>query len=291
MGTLNAFLFLGLCLAWRWRDRAAPVGAVVGVLVTLKLLCWPLALWLLMTRRYRATAWAVGSAVAMLGIGWVVGPIGPFTYGRMLAKLSAHEVWTSSGIQAILVHWSFSTATAQLLGLAAVAMLVVVTVRRSDRLVYSAMVVAMLVATPVVWHHYYLLAAAPLLLAPYGAQWFLILGWVSVAARDSYGISWKADSVVASIVLAAIALRLMADEAISMWKSGRKRRIPSVAYVATVLAVVGTCLCAAFDPAALGIVGTQTGLSVAETFIVFAVALAQPRVPSPQDQLLVAEND
>src|SRR5664279_601911 len=52
MGTLNAVLFLGACAAWRWRDHPARAGIAIGLLITLKVLCWPLIGWLLLTRRW-----------------------------------------------------------------------------------------------------------------------------------------------------------------------------------------------------------------------------------------------
>jgi alpha-1,2-mannosyltransferase len=202
MGTLNALLFLGVCLAWRWRDHPARVGVTIGVLVTLKILCWPLAVWLLLTRRWGATTWAAGTGMVLLGIGWVFGPLGPLSYAQLLSQLSAHETDSSSGLQGMLVRWSVPVTVAELIGLACAAVLMALVARRSDTMIYAAAIVAALVASPVVWHHYYLLAAAPLLLARNGAWWYFLVGWASVPARESYGLSWHLVTVLASVGLA-----------------------------------------------------------------------------------------
>ena len=45
--------------------RASP-GSPSGVAVAAKLFVWPLVVWLLLTRRFRAAAWAVGSAAVLV---------------------------------------------------------------------------------------------------------------------------------------------------------------------------------------------------------------------------------
>jgi len=54
----NATLLLVplVALAWRWRDRWGQAGIVVGLAVASKLFAWPLIVWLVGTRRYRAAA-------------------------------------------------------------------------------------------------------------------------------------------------------------------------------------------------------------------------------------------
>jgi hypothetical protein len=56
---------VGIAAAWRFRDRAVIAGVVVAVVVSLKPDLWPLGLWLLTSRRYRALAWAMLSALAL----------------------------------------------------------------------------------------------------------------------------------------------------------------------------------------------------------------------------------
>jgi alpha-1,2-mannosyltransferase len=241
MGTLNAVLFLGVCSAWRWRNHPARVGFAVGLLITLKILCWPLVGWLLLTRRWRATGWAVSAASLMLGIGWVAGPLGPVSYGQLLRELAKHETVQSSGLQGLLVLWWTPVVAAELIGLLAVAGLVVVVARRGDLTIYTAMIAATLFASPVVWHHYYLLAAAPLLLVRGGPQWYFLIGWASVAPHTSYGLSWLPVTVSADVALAACAIALVWRHRATL--STHCRRVPPLVWVAC--AVAATCLATA----------------------------------------------
>ena len=84
-GNLTVLLVLPLALAWRYRDRARGAGLAVGVALAAKLFVWPLVVWLLLTRRFRAAAWAVGSAaVLVLGAWALIGFEGFRDYPKLL---------------------------------------------------------------------------------------------------------------------------------------------------------------------------------------------------------------
>ena len=59
-GNITLLLLLPLALAWRWRRHAVRVGLAVAALVAVKPFLLPLALWLALTRRWRATVVAPG---------------------------------------------------------------------------------------------------------------------------------------------------------------------------------------------------------------------------------------
>jgi alpha-1,2-mannosyltransferase len=69
-GTLSVFVLLAVAVAWRWRDRWVVVGAVVAAAVAAKIFCWPLVVWLVATRRFRAAALAMGASVAAVVVSW-----------------------------------------------------------------------------------------------------------------------------------------------------------------------------------------------------------------------------
>jgi hypothetical protein len=56
LGALTSFLLLGAALAWRYRDNPAVAGLATAFTAILKLFLWPLGVWLLATRRWRAAA-------------------------------------------------------------------------------------------------------------------------------------------------------------------------------------------------------------------------------------------
>ena len=86
-GNLSLALLLPLALAWRYRERATIAGVAVGSAVAAKLIAWPLVVWLLLTKRYRAAAWASGSAVVLVVGSWaVVGFDGMLDYPALLRE-------------------------------------------------------------------------------------------------------------------------------------------------------------------------------------------------------------
>jgi hypothetical protein len=275
MRTLNALLFLGVCLAWRWRDRPAWAGLVIGLLVTLKLLCWPLAVWLLLTRRWRAATFAVGTGTILLGAGWV--PLDRGSTNTYWANFSAHETIASFGLQGLLVRWSVPVGAAQLIGLGSAAVLIAIMRNRGDTMIYAAAVVGALLASPVVWYHYYRLAAAPLLLARNGSWWYLLIGWASVAARESYGLSWYPVSLLANVglgIVGAIALvRLMGIPG-GAFQSRRQRWL-----TVGISAVGATVLTAALIADARAPGGLDATVPVGASVTLLLIAAARPPGP------------
>lgn len=269
MGTLNAVLFLGVCLAWRWRDQPVRAGVAVGVLVTLKLLCWPLLLWFLFTRRWAAATWTAVTGAVLVGAGWLFGPLGPISYARLLGQLAEHEVRTSAGLQGVLVRGGLPAAGAELIGVAVAVALVAVAARRGDGLAYGAAVVGALAASPVVWQHYYLLAAAPLLLVRNGALWYLLLGWLALSARSSYGISWRMLSATAAVAVLVIAGRALWRRRAALRRGAHLvARAPlglvlAVALLGAAVAVGAAQLAAAAGPATVTVLASFTIVIIA----------------------------
>jgi hypothetical protein len=69
-------------------------GLLVAVLVSTKLFLWPLGLWLLATRRFRAAAWAAGLFVVLNSLAWRIvdaGSVG--SYLGLLHRIRAGEGW------------------------------------------------------------------------------------------------------------------------------------------------------------------------------------------------------
>ncbi|MGO9792741.1 MAG: glycosyltransferase 87 family protein [Solirubrobacteraceae bacterium] len=167
---LTLLLGLGIALVWRYRDRPAAAGVVAALIVSLKPFVWPIAIWLLVTRRYAAALYCLlagllvnGAAFAVLGFGEI---------GRYLSdasKVSGEFFRHAYTATALALHLGFGTAAAAAIGvIAAVVVLYacVVLGRRGDELGALALCVAlMFAATPVLWMHYFALALVPLAIA------------------------------------------------------------------------------------------------------------------------------
>jgi Glycosyltransferase family 87 len=155
---LSALVALCVALLWRWRDRPVAAGAAAGLPVALKLLGWPMILFLLLTRRFRAAAWAVAFAAGGIVLPWAaVGFAGARGYPHLLRSLELAErgqVYSVGALVARLAPWTAADAVTYAIGAA----LVVVAWRsRSSAGAFVACVAATLVLTPVVWMHYFVL--------------------------------------------------------------------------------------------------------------------------------------
>jgi hypothetical protein len=173
-GWLSANLTLPLmlltALAWRYRDRPWIAGLVTVAAISLKPFIWPLGLWLLATRRWRAAGYALIWGLALNLVAWgVVGFNEVHTYLRVSSKVT-DALWRSGySMLAIAHHLGFGRGPADvlLLVVAVAVSLGVIYVGFFRRQEHEAMVLAillMLVASPLVWTHYFALLLVPLAL-------------------------------------------------------------------------------------------------------------------------------
>jgi hypothetical protein len=171
-GNLSVLLVLPLAFAWKYRDRANIAGIAVGVAVAAKLFAWPLVVWLLLTRRFRAAAWAAGSAATLTFGAWaLVGFQGLRDYPALLHAVD--DVFAVRSLSLSTVAGGFgapvplAVAVAALAGLACLAVAAVL-VRRADgdRRAFVVLVAACVLSSPIVWLNY-----AALLFVPIAVTW------------------------------------------------------------------------------------------------------------------------
>lgn len=171
-GNLTVLLVVPLALAWRYRDRAKIAGVAVGAAVAAKLFVWPLVVWLLLTRRFRAAAWAAGSGgVLLLGAWAIVGFQGLRDYPSLLRVVqdvyAVRSISLSTAAAALGASVRVAVAVAALTGLLCLAAAVWVARRPDgDRRVFVVVVAACVLASPIVWPNY-----AALLLVPIAVTW------------------------------------------------------------------------------------------------------------------------
>jgi hypothetical protein len=165
-GTVSAFLLLGVAAAWRYRDEAGKVAAAVAAVVVAKLFLWPLWLWLVCTRRYRAAALsAIAGLVATLGAWATIGFAGLRDYPHLLSRLTELTGVNSYSLYALERAFGLQSSAAQLALLAvAAAAGFFVTRRPSDERIFLAAIGIALLATPIMWQHYLVLLFVPIAL-------------------------------------------------------------------------------------------------------------------------------
>jgi glycosyl transferase family 87 len=225
-GSIGPFLVLATAVAWRYRDRKAPMAATaIGLAAALKLFVWPLIAWFAATRRWRAAlvAIAVGGG-AMLASWAVIGFRGLGEYPAVLRRLTDLEAKESYSVLAVGQALGLSTPLSVVLSLTLGAIFLAVMVRAAgdvrrtaserDRVSLTAAIAASLAITPILWNHYLVLLVVPLALArprlsplwlvPLVPSAFEVLGW----NRPNWP-SGDVPSLVIVLGTAVLALGLM----------------------------------------------------------------------------------
>jgi hypothetical protein len=178
-GAISSLLVLACAALWRYRSRPVVAGALVAALVVFKLYLWPLGVFLLATRRYRASAVAVVvGAAATFGSWALLGFAGLRQYPQLLDRLTSLVGDQSYSPYALFRSLGASAGVARyaMLGFGAL-LLVAVVVRgrraESERAALMVAVAASLALSPVVWPHYLVLLVVLVALAQptFGAVW------------------------------------------------------------------------------------------------------------------------
>jgi hypothetical protein len=216
LGTIEPLLLLATAAAWHWRDRAVQAGAAVGTAIVLKLFVWPLAVWLAVTRRLRAAAIAVASAIGLALVSWAaIGFAGLGDYAGVLHRLANDESTSSYSVVALGVRAHLPLLAARIVAvlvtLALLAAMVWVaqderrTPRDRDVASLTIALAAALAASPIVWVHYFLLLLVPLALTrprlsplwfvPFAFQFLGEAAWPAGDARK-LGVALAATLVI-----------------------------------------------------------------------------------------------
>lgn len=198
-GAIGPVLLLLIALAWRYRDRVPIAASAIGGAVVLKLFLWPLLVWPALTRRVRTAVAAGATALALGLVSWgVILFRGIGDYPRLLEKLVDVEAENSYSVFAILRTIGLPEVVAQLLVLAAGAVLLALAWRAAraigldererDRRSLTWALAAALVMTPILWLHYLVLLFVPIALVRprLSALWFAPLALTVFEALDWY---------------------------------------------------------------------------------------------------------
>jgi hypothetical protein len=226
IGTASPLLALGAAVAWRYRERRwIAAAAIVSVVVT-KIFLWPLAIWLVATRRYRtaATSAALGTVV-LFGSWGILGFSGLRDYPSRLGHIAGLEQEKSYSPFALFRSLGRSTGSTRLavLGLTLIALAAIFAAARGadgDRRSFVVALVAGLVASPIVWLHYLVLLFVPLALyrPRLSAAWFIPIAFWLLPGQESHR---SATNIAVMVALTAATL------ALAVWR--RRERVPAAA--------------------------------------------------------------
>ena len=142
----------------------------MAALIAAKVFPWPLAVWLLVTKRWRLAAVAASFAVAVTAAAWAaIGFDGLTAYPRMLRDLALIEADATMSLSAGLMALGLSLSAAHLCALLVAVGLLgraawLARTAAGERAAFMLVVVAALIASPIVWPHYFALLLVPIAL-------------------------------------------------------------------------------------------------------------------------------
>ena len=216
LGAITPFLCFACAMAWRYRDRPLIAGAAVGLAVFAKLFLWPLVVWLIVTRRWRAAFTAtVGTSIVTAIVWSAIEFRGLREYPALLRSLTDVEANWSFSLLALTTRLSLPEPRLAALALGVLlggALLATCYPRRRagfDERVFVTTIGLSLLLTPILWLHYFALLVVPIaLVSPtIGIEWGMLLAfWISPFQQPSHFASWRlliALGLVLTVVLHA----------------------------------------------------------------------------------------
>jgi alpha-1,2-mannosyltransferase len=171
LGNVHVVLLGLFALTW-WGTRAgggradAVAGLAVGTAALIKLFPAVVLLWFVVTGRWRAVAWAIGGAVALVALTLPITGVGPWLdYPRAILNLGAPADTTDALAPSLWLSAVLPILPARAvvlgLGLLAVAWSAV---RLEERASFGVAVAVSVLVAPSVFQHYLAIMVLPLLL-------------------------------------------------------------------------------------------------------------------------------
>jgi Glycosyltransferase family 87 len=198
---VNLLIALGLALVWRYRDRPTVAALATGAIIALKPFLWPIAVWLLCTRRFRTALASVVLAAFFVFAPWAaIGFAGLGDYPHLLSVLSrveGHDAYTIQALLGGMVPWRAAGVVGIAVGVAALAGAARIGAR-DERRSFALGVAACLLLSPIVWMDYFvlLLVVLGVLVGRFGPAWLLpLLFWI--APQVGNGAVWQTAACLA----------------------------------------------------------------------------------------------
>jgi alpha-1,2-mannosyltransferase len=229
LGQMYPLLALGLVAVWiadRW-DRPKVSGVALGLVVAIKPLLAPVALWPLVRRRWGmlGATLASGGAATLVGI-IVAGPGTTLDWLGVLASVRLDGTWDNASLPGAaarlfrendfvepIATLPWLEPAAYVLGIGIV-VFTAFKARRGSEAGLWALVAASLLASPIAWHNYLLLLGPGiLLLLARGRVATALLLLALQAIPPQWSEPWRGESTV----LAALALTLYFYILVAHW--------------------------------------------------------------------------
>ena len=215
LGNVSIPLALALALVWRYRERVWPPAASLGLSVSAKLVLWPMFVWMIATRRVRASIAAIAIGVAVTLAAWaVIGFAGFGSYPDLVRRLSEIQAENSYSLVGMASTAGLGDAGGQaltlLVGGGLLTACVLLARRGDDVRSFTCAVVATLALSPIVWLHYLVVLLVPMAISRprFTTLWLLpVLLWISPKPGYAEGYEAFVPAIVASILVVALLYR------------------------------------------------------------------------------------
>ena len=219
LGTVGPLLLLLLAIGWRFRGSPWS-GVALALAAAAKLFLWPVLVWLVARRYYRATAAAAITLSAIVAVWAAADPTGLSRYPETVRLLNIVQRWKSYSLQTLWFRFGLPAPVLVAIVLGVLGALLVVFTRSSRRSFALAVVVSVL-ASPILWVHYYVLLLAPLALARprLGPMWIVPFALWVTPHPESSGSVWK----IAVVLVAGVAIALLDPDALVRTDSARAK--------------------------------------------------------------------
>jgi Glycosyltransferase family 87 len=179
LGNTMPLMMLCLALCWRWRNHAVRCAAALAVMLAVKLIAFPLLVWLVVTRRVRAAGAATVIAVGVSLAAWeVIGFDQVRPYGLVLRGLA--QAQQDGGYSLSSVAYGFGLAdhaTTLVIGVTALVLCGLWRLRGSSDRAFALATMASLTALPIVHQVYFALLLVPIaVVGPrFSWRWLVLL--------------------------------------------------------------------------------------------------------------------
>jgi hypothetical protein len=196
-------------LVWRYRDTTWTAPVALGSALAVKLLLWPLVVWLAATQRMRSAALSLCVGVGLTVASWAaIGFSGFTSYADRLQDVPYERSFSFLGMAAALGLGPTTGRVATVVCGVAFLGAVVHLARKGDEVrAFTCAIVAALAFAPVVWLHYLVLLVVPIAIARprFSAIWLLpIVLWVCPRDGHGEGLQPFLPAVVVLLILATL---------------------------------------------------------------------------------------
>jgi hypothetical protein len=208
---LTLLLLLALGAIWALRERPLAPGAVLAATLATKLFLWPVLVWFVATRRFRAALTTVALSTALVAASWaLIGFAGLRDFPALLGVLAEALERDSYTVFALLTDLGTPELVARPAGIAVASAVLLgcwVLGRRGDEArSFTLAIVASLLFTPIVWLHYFALLLVPIGIVHKRLSWLWatpLLFWLAQGHGNgnTFNTAWALGVVALTTLL------------------------------------------------------------------------------------------